>query len=133
MISLSLFYSCSSKRKPEVFSADFDLGKMKILSQSKQVAEGYELTLITRYELKNKILNPELSTYFQYHLGNKINLVIDGDTIKPGLAYYVPLISETEKEIDCKYLLEKGDMDKAKRIIVNDSILGLNTVNISFK
>ena len=128
----SLLYGCISKKKQDVLTADFSLGKMKVIKKEKKLDDTIELTLMTRYELK-KGISGGLNNYFQYELGNKIKLVINNDTIKPGLSYYVPLISEAEKEIDCTYLLQKSDADKIKRIIVDDSILGFNKINISFK
>lgn len=132
MVIISLLFSCVSQKKQEVLAADFSLGKMKVIKKEKVLDGGTEVTLVTRYELKKRI-DGSLSTYFQYELGDKIKLVINNDTIKPRLSYYVPLISETEKEIDCRYLLQKKDMDKSKRIIVHDSILGFDKINISFK
>lgn len=133
MAIVFLLCGCSVKKKQPVFTADFSLGKMKVIKKEKELAEGVELTLMTRYALKKELGSAGLSTYFQYELGNKIKLVINNDTIKPSLTYYVPLISETEKEIDCKYMLKKEDADRVKRIIVNDSILDFNKINISFK
>jgi hypothetical protein len=128
-------FSCASgpKQKTEPpLSADFALGKINVVKQSKAQNGGYELTLLTRYELK-KQLDPSLSNYFQYQLGKKISLVIGKDTIQPSLSYYVPLIDGVQKEIDCKYLLQDAEKDKPKRMIINDAILDFNKVDISFK
>jgi len=124
---------CNSKKKPTVLTGDFALGKIKMISSVKQQGDVHELTMITKFELKKDNLGPELNTYFQYHLGDKIKLLIGNDTIKPALAYYVPLVNELEKEIDCKYVLKTLDLDKPKRMIIHDSILDFNKVDISLK
>jgi len=130
---MGLCHSCNSKKKLPVLTADFELGKIKMISSVKEQPEGHELTMITKFELKKDNLGPELNTYFQYHLGDKIKLVIGNDTIKPALSYYVPMVNELEKEIDCKYILQAKDLDKPKRVIIHDSILDFNKVDISLK
>jgi hypothetical protein len=133
---LGLFASCSSKRKPAESiesTADFSLGKIRMINKVKPQADGHELTLMTRYELKKNGLGPELSNYFQYQLGGKIKLLVGNDTIEPSLFYYVPLANELQKEIDCKYVLQAADLDKPKRVIIQDSILEFNKVDISLK
>jgi len=128
-------FSCASpsKQKTEpALTADFALGKINVARQLKAQDSVYELTLQTRYELK-KQLDPRLSNYFQYQLGKKISLIIGTDTIAPNLSYYVPLLSDVQKEIDCKYMLQDSDKDKPKRIIINDAILNFDKVDISFK
>lgn len=125
--------SCNSKKMPAVSTADFALGKIKMISTVKQQGDIQELTMITKFELKKAGLGPELNTYFQYYLGDKIKLLMGKDTLKPALSYYVPLVNELEKEIDCKYILQSKDLDKPKRVIIHDSILDFNKVDISLK
>jgi len=125
--------SCSSSQKKVVpLSAEFALGKINIITKMQQAEAGNELTLISRYDLKKDKMGADLNNYFQYHLGDKIRVLIGNDTIKPSLSYYVPLIDEKQKEIDCKYLLQVSDLGKPKRIIIADSVLDLNKVDISF-
>lgn len=124
---------CSSKKAPVVSTADFALGKIKMISSVKEQQDAHELTVITKFELKKDNMGPDLNTYFQYQLGDKIKLLIGTDTIKPALSYYVPLINELEKEIDSKYVLQTKDLDKPRRVIIHDSILDFNKVDISLK
>ncbi len=130
---ITICSSCSStKQKLVPLTAEFELGKINIIHKVEPVSGGNELTLISRYELKKDNMGASLSNYFQYHLGGKIRVLIGNDTIKPSISYYVPLIDEKEKEIDCKYLLQASDLSKPKRIIIVDSILEFNKVDISF-
>jgi hypothetical protein len=133
MVVTGLCMGCNSKKKLPVSSADFALGKINMISTVKQNAGVHELTLMTRFALKKNNIGPDLNTYFQYQLGGKIMLLIEKDTIKPALFYYIPLVNELEKEIDCKYILQAKDLDKPKSIIINDSILDFNKVAISLK
>lgn len=128
----SLCYGCNSKKKLPVSSADFALGKINMINTTKQDAGVHELKLMSRFELR-KSLDPEFSNYFQYHLGDKIKLIIDQDTLKPVLSNYIPLVNELVKEIDCTYILQAKDLEKPKKIIIDDSILDLNKVAISLK
>jgi hypothetical protein len=124
---------CKDKKKQVPLSADFKLGKINVINTRKVVENGEELTLMTRFELGNKKINAELSNYFQYQLGKKIKLIIEGDTLNPVLFYYLPLINEAQKEIDVKFLINGPAIYKEKRMIIQDSILDFNKVNISFK
>src|SRR5436190_17894226 len=134
IVTLYFIVGCSGSKKQVPLSADFKLGKINAISTRKTLATGQEeLTLMTRFELGQKKINGELSNYFQYQLGKKIKLIIEGDTLNPVLFYYLPLISETEKEIDVKFLIDKQSVEKTKQIIINDSILDFNKINISFK
>lgn len=133
MVVSGLCIGCKSKKIQPVSSAEFALGKINMISTVKQNAGIHELTLMTRFVLKKNIVGPDLNTYFQYQLGSKIMLLIENDTIKPALFYYIPLVNELEKEINCKYILQANDLDKPKRIIINDSILDFNKVAISLK
>jgi len=130
---LLFLIGCAAKPKQKALTADFRLGQVKCIHISKAVATGEELTLMTRFELNNKGIGGELNNYFQYQLGKKIQLVINGDTLKPLLFYYIPLINDQEKEIDSKFLISDSTKDKPKQIIITDTILDFNKVNISFK
>jgi hypothetical protein len=125
--------SCKTKPKQTALTADFQLGKIKILHTEKEREYGQELTLLCRFELNKQQLNPELSNYFQYRLGRNIKLVIHDDTLNPVLDYYLPLIDPAVKEINAKFKIGKADADAPKRIIINDTILEFNKVNILFK
>jgi hypothetical protein len=130
---LYLLHSCAAKEKQTVMTAVFDLGQIRMIHTEKETPRGTELTLMTRFMLKEKGLNVEMSNYFQYQLGSRIKIVVGKDTIRPVLDYYLPLIDVSVKEINSKYMLSEADMNAPKRIIINDTILGLNKVNILFK
>ena len=130
-LCLTIGSSCRTKKVP--LTSDFKLGKIKIIDVKKATEAGEEITLMTRFEFKKNQLNGEQSNYFQYQLGKKIKLVLGKDTLQPVLFYYIPMINELEKEIDVKFLISKQNIDKTKRIIIHDSILDFNKINISFK
>ena len=123
---------CSQKNN-NTLKAKFELGDITFFSKSKDVGEASELTLVTRFELKNDALSDDMSSYFQYQLGKNISLVIDNDTLQPSLSYYVPIIKENQKEIDCKYLLDKKYHNKSKRVIINEKMLGFEKINVLLK
>ena len=123
--------SCKQdKQKPIEITGSW--GSARFYPVKKQVNNQEEVTLIARFKLLDKQLSSERSTYFQYELGKKIKLVIDNDTVPPSLFYYVPLINESEKQIDTKFLLGKEYQNKTRKIIIEDSSFA-NTANISFK
>lgn len=125
--------ACSQRNKNESFKGSFDLGEVIFFTKSKEIGEKTELSLVARFELKKEGLSDDLSSYFQYELGKKINLVIDNDTLSPNLSYYVPIIKENQKEIDCKYILDKNSINKTMHVIINDNILGFNKINVLIK
>ncbi len=134
MSMICIMNGCNSdSKKGQPVSAKFELGTIQFYHKQKEIPEGYELSLVTRYTVDDKKIDDETSNYFQYQLGKKIKLVIGSDTILPGLFYYVPLIRETEKEVDCKYILTASDIKKEKRVIIDDSILDFNKINVSLK
>jgi hypothetical protein len=49
------------------------------------------------------------------------------------ISYYLPLINDLEKEVDVKFLITQSNIEKEKKIIIQDSIFNFNKVNISFK
>src|SRR5437868_9952037 len=110
ILSATLIFGCHERKKYTAQEAKFELGKILVF----HTVKNNELTLINRYELDKPHLSPSLSNYFQYELGNKIKLVIGKDTIKPGVSYYVPLLSEKQREIDCKYMLDDAALNKPK-------------------
>jgi len=128
-----LMASCKNKPRQAPFNATFALGQVKLIHNQKTLQGGEELTLMTRFELNKKGMNAETSNYFQYQLGKKIKLVIDKDTLTPGLFYYIPLINETEKEIDSKFLISAENNTKTKQVIIDDTLFDFNKINISFK
>lgn len=133
LMASCFFFGCKSKgREIETYSAKFQLGTVQFASSEKSITAGHELTLLSRWQIDSKKRDRTLNNYFQYELGKKIKLIIGGtDTIIPGLSYYVPLMKETEREIDCKYILSAEDIKKPKRIIIDDPMLDLNKINIT--
>jgi hypothetical protein len=127
-----LIASCNNK-KTVPLTANFDLGKIKIIEKRKTIPEGQELTLMVRFEIERKKQQRNATEYFQYQLGKQIKVVIDKDTLQPLISYYLPLINDLEKEIDVKFLITDNNIDKVKRIIIQDSVFNFNKVNISFK
>ncbi len=133
LLVLLLLSGCRTAEKQKPVTAMFQLGEIKFLTAKKKTDKGYELTLMSRFQLTKKGMSSELSNYFQYQLGSKIQLVAGKDTLKPLLSYYIPLIQETEKEIDCKYQVPEASIDKPKRILFADSVLDLEKINITIK
>jgi hypothetical protein len=127
-----LITSCNNK-KIVPLTANFELGKIRVIEKRKTVSEGQELTLMVRFEIEKKKQQRNATEYFQYQLGKKIKVVIDKDTLQPLISYYLPLINDVEKEIDVKFLISQSNISKEKKIIIQDSIFNFNKVNISFK
>lgn len=126
-------YGCKSAYRQKPLKAVFQSGEMHFISTRKPVSGGYELTLMARCFLNKTDVSPELNNYFQYQLGKKIKLVIGKDTLSPAISYAVPLLRETNKEIDCKYLLTEENMAKPTHIIVDDNVLDLDKINLLLK
>ncbi|RYZ22587.1 MAG: hypothetical protein EOO16_08485 [Chitinophagaceae bacterium] len=123
--------TASKERAPE--KARFKDGQLQARYQQKQTAEGIEATVVARFELARPLDDPDLSTYFQYRLGEHIRLVAGTDTLAPALHYYVPLLSEMQKEIDCAFVLTPGQNARKKRLIIQDSLLEFDKVNLSLQ
>jgi hypothetical protein len=122
--------ACYSKHKQLWATANFDGGTVRITSYQKPLGpQGYELTIAARYELKKK---PDAMSneYFQYQLGKKMKLVVGKDTISPSLFYYLPLIREDQKEIDCRYVLSSAERGEPKRFIIDDSLFRFNQLTL---
>jgi hypothetical protein len=128
-----LVIGCNNKKKIMPLTAQFELGKIRVIEKRKTISEGQELTLMVRFEIEKKKQQRNATEYFQYQLGKKIKVVIDTDTLQPLISYYLPLINDVEKEIDVKFLIIQSNISKEKKIIIQDSIFNFNKVNISFK
>jgi hypothetical protein len=127
-----LIIGCNNKKLVPLTDS-FELGKIKVIEKRKTISEGQELTLMIRLEIERKKQQRNATEYFQYQLGKKIKVVIDKDTLQPLISYYLPLINDLEKEIDAKFLITHSNINKQKRIIIQDSLFNFNKVNISFK
>jgi hypothetical protein len=127
-----LLFACQAEKKLQPPAAEFANGSVRIVTNGKETEDGHEVRVRSRFQLK-KELNSDASTYFQYQLGKNIKLIVNNDTIAPSLSYYVPLIDGKQKEIDCTYLLSAEESKSFKRLIVDDNLLDLNQINISFK
>lgn len=127
--------SCQRQKaqKHIALSAPFDLGKVNFRTKTKRAGEKYEVTVISRFDLEKNGFDGELSNYFQYQLGKKIKMIVDHDTVNPSLSFYVPLTSENEKEIDCKYVIDDREVKIQKQLIIDDTILNFNKVKIVFQ
>jgi hypothetical protein len=126
-------WSSCGQKKQEAMTGKFRLGTIRIISKQQPADAGTELTLMSRFEFEKNAPHAELNNYFQYELGKKIKLVVAADTIGPSLDYFIPLIKDNESEIDSKFIIPPGGMDKPKRIIITDTILDFEKVNILFK
>jgi hypothetical protein len=136
IVAATMAAACSGagkKQKPQALSAVFQLGTVRFISSQKKTDKGYEFTLMSRYNINKKELNSVVNNYFHYQLGKHIKLLVGQDTISPALSYSMPLIADTEKEVDCKYQVSDADIGKPKRIIYTDSIYDLEKINISIK
>jgi hypothetical protein len=129
---LLMIISCREHNKLRHYDHTFQLGKVSIAQRQKQVEGGLEIAVFSRYQLE-KALDEETSTYFQYQLGRRMKMVVGEDTIQPSLFYYVPLLSEKEKEIDCRYLISNENASQPKRLIIDDSLFQFNKVSIAIQ
>ncbi len=124
--------SCSKSNRSAGMSADFRAGKIRIHEQKRDTGSTDELTLRVKFELTFNHMNAALNQHFQYQLGKNMRIVAGKDTIEPSLSYYVPLIKDSEKEIDVQFLVGKA-MNGPKQFIIQDTVLGLDKINIPFK
>jgi hypothetical protein len=131
VISVLMVQGCTTHKKEQLPKGAFALGTVEFMQRKKQLLAGEELTLISRYHLGRNALDGEMSNYFQYQLGKHIKIVSGTDTLPPSLSFYVPLISDDTKEINCKYLLPDTLVGRPKRVIIDDRIMDLNKINIS--
>ncbi len=111
--------------------AEFNGGKVYMYATQKPANGGQEILVRTMFELSSKKTAMEMSHYFQYQLGKHIRLIVNGDTLKPKLTYYVPVINELRKEIDAKFLISGVAPGKKRQVIIADSTQELHKINIS--
>lgn len=132
VLFLLLLAGCrQSGHRPLV--ASYALGKLQVVPVARPAGNKLLLTLRTRFGIDRKKLASADPMYFQYRLGDKLRLVLDGDTLRPQLSYAVPLLDETVKEVDARFEIDAAQARSAKTFIVADSLYQLQTVAVPFK
>lgn len=130
-LPLLLAAACNSRQQAAPLrKTSFPGGQLQVAQKVLSQGGGGEQQVRFRFRLDRKFRDAAYAQYLQYELGGRLRLVAGKDTVAPSLFYYVPLIGEEEREIDCHFRLPDG-VSRGNQVFLNDSILAPQIISVS--